>query len=295
MNAAKTILILMMVISVIVVSGCIGQGNGQNLGSGIAIRYDVSPSVIYEGGQVAVYMDVENVDIAAVDAYVDIFNTGVFSYAGKDGRERCRRMYKEFLPGEIKSMRCVLDAPSDMAKQIVSTNVDYKALLNKQFSAPLSFDIIGQSIYLDQKNAGTLSYGQQSYSFSDPNILVSVEFSKQPPFVLREGEKVLMYVKTRSIGPGFLKDIDKDNFQLELQNQADNNVKLNCDFPGSGAEKLIAIKGEFPPITCELNIAEVYSKLNGVEQKNYLRSFMLIIKYNYEYEIRGTIPLVVNK
>ena len=305
MNPVKTALILMMVVSVIVVSGCIGQNSGQNMGSGINIRYEVNPNIIYEKGQAVVYMDVENVDISAVDASIDIFNTGIFSYVDRD---KCRTAFNGFLPKEIKSMECWLKAPDEIAKQTVGTNVDYKAVLSKQFSAPLSFDIIGQGMYIEQEKAGTLRYGERAHGFSDPNMAVSVEFTKQPPFVLREGEKVLMYVKIKSLGSGFLSDIEADDFEIILQNQADPNLYRQCDFAVGGdfgekardifmgsPKKLIAIKGEFPSITCELNIAEVYSKLSGIEQKNYLRSFMLIIKYNYDYEIRGTIPLVVNK
>ncbi|MFH0837272.1 MAG: hypothetical protein V1870_04035 [Candidatus Aenigmatarchaeota archaeon] len=290
--------IFVLMIGIISISGCIGQNTGQNLGSGIAVRYAVNPSTIYEKGQAVIYMDVENVDIAAVDASVDIFNTGSFSYVD---REKCKAEYKNFLPNEIKSMECRLTAPDEIPKQ-TTTNIDYKVNLDKQFSAPLSFDMIGEGMYIEEEKAGTLRFGQQSYGFSDPNMAVSVEFSKQPPFIMRSGEKVLMYVKIRSLGPGFLSDIEEGMFQLMLQNEADKNVRFDCDFPVEEVknyaelrERLTAIKGEFPAITCELNVAEVYSKLTLAQAKNYLRSFMLIIKYNYKYEIRGTIPLVVNK
>ncbi|MBI4895386.1 MAG: hypothetical protein HY831_02730, partial [Candidatus Aenigmarchaeota archaeon] len=248
-------------------------------GNGIGVSSFLQPSQIYSGNKVTLSIDIENKDISKVDAAVEVFNTGILKKESE-----CKAQYNQFLPKEIKTTTCVLTAPdfNELSKPSTSTQVDYKVSLRKLFSTPIQFDIMSQSEYDKEVYASTLHSGQKSQSFSDPNLNINIEFSKQPPFISRDGEKAFMYIYVTSAGSGFLKDIDQTNFEISVNNGADNNI-LNCDFPNQ-VNKLTAIKGKFPPITCEINIPK---------EKNYLRSFIIIIKYNYDYEIRGSIPITV--
>lgn len=272
----KKLILLLFLLPVVLVSGCISQ---TSVGNGIGVSSFIQPSQIYSGNKATVYIDIENKDISPVDASVEVFNTGIF-----EKETECKAQYNQFLPKEIKTTHCKLIAPSfeKLSKPTTDTVIDYKVGLRKQFSAPIQFEIMSIEEYDKELYAGTLSYGSKSQSFSDPNININIEFSKQSPFIARDGEKAFMYIYVSSTGNGFLNDIDKTNFQLSVNNGADDSI-LNCDFPNQ-ATKLTSIKGKFPPITCEINIPN---------QKNYLRSFIIIIKYNYDYEVRGSIPITI--
>ncbi|GEM_PF-5390352 len=272
----KKIFLLVLLLPIILVSGCISQ---TSVGNGIGVSSFLQPSQVYSGTKATIYIDIENKDISAVDASVEVFNTGILKKESE-----CKAQYNQFLPKEIKTSTCVLTAPSfnELSKPSTDTQVDYKVSSRKLFSAPIQFDIMSQSEYDKELYAGTLKYGGKSQSFSDPNMNINIEFSKQPPFISRDGEKAFMYVYITSTGNGFLRDIDETNFGISVNNDADSSI-LNCDFPNQ-ANKLISIKGKFPPITCEINTPK---------DKNYLRSFIIIIKYNYDYEVRGSIPITI--
>jgi len=279
------ILFIFLLVLLVVASGCINQ---TVVGSGIAINSYIYPSSIYPDSETTLSIDTQNTDISAVDVNVDVFDSGILVLPDAG----CTAQYEKFLPKEIKTLTCKLTSPprDRMTQQSTPVNIQYKVTLNKLFSAPISFYAMSYDEYSKEQQAGTLVIAPRTYTFSDPNMMIDITFTKDPPFIARESEKVLMYINIQSLGSGFLKDIDANNFMIE-----DNEHILDCDFgrtwlersnPGTTIAKLTAIKGKFPPITCELNLDD---------QENYIRNFIIIIKYNYDYEIRGSVPVTIIK
>jgi hypothetical protein len=277
------VLLVLTIVVLVASSGCIGQGEtAQN----IRVTTYTQPERVYSSSPISVTVEAENIDTLPLEKLrINVFDTG--RLVAKSCAELVEWNVK---PREIKTLRCQLTAPSPdkLLDYQTQTTVNYEIGLIKLVTLPITAEIMSEDEYIKQQSAGTLKYTAKLFTFSDPNVRIEAELSKQPPILTRQGEKLYLYIRIRNAGSGFIEPIVKDDFSISLVNP-DKNINFDpaekCDFPKE-TTVLRQKDGVFPTITCEIDPAV---------SKNYLSRLMLIVNYKYKYNFRGSIPVTIIK
>ncbi len=258
--------IILAVFLLIFISGCI-ELNPSQASEGIAMKLSASPPQVFAGKETVLYLDIENKNEKAIhNAEVDVFDKGRLS-------GECSKSIGSIEKNALEIFQCRLRAPrADLLPESRVDNIVWARLkYNNSLAATQVVKIISQSEYEIRQSTGKAVREPKSYSYSDRNIGLVVEFSSDLPLVA--GRKGYVYFTIKNIGNGFV-------------------TLKNIDIQGSGIlsrdclSRIPDMIGKSTPrAACELFIGNI----------NYLSSPTIIITIDYNYELRDKITIPVIK
>jgi len=263
MNFRIIILALM-----IALAGCVEQEVAES----DIVSVEASPEKVFAGGETILYIDVENKDTKPMgNINIDVFDKGAFSEIECDQESM---HLDELDPDGLYTTQCKLKAPDSVPQQLVNTKVQTRVNYDAKLSIKQLLRLISPENYELMMNTGELEQGPSTYVYRDKNIELQADFSKNMPIIDR-GIKEYVYFTIRNIGGGYLDKLEKGDVTI-------SGDKVRCDEIG----ELSPINNQFPRITCELN-------LDG--DTNYLSSHLIDININYNYEVRKTLYVGIER
>lgn len=254
--------IFLLILIILFLSGCIEQDQTK----GLDIKMMADSDSVFAGSEIKLYLDVNNNDVKTIkNVYMNIFEIGPFTKVSA-----CRKTVSEIKPGSFTSLECKLRAPSTIPISPLTTNFIARVKFDSKLSAVQIVEMITEDEYNIRERTGKLVKMSKTYSYRDKNLELQIDFSDELPIVVR-GEKY-MYLTIRNIGNGFVSDLKENDITIDEEKNVVNCVK----------QRISPIEKEFPRIACELNLPE---------DINYLSNYLIIININYNYELRGELPI----
>jgi hypothetical protein len=173
---------------------------------------------------------------------------------------------------------CVLSAPNknDIASSTVSTNVGVNVNFTTTLSAAQIIEMVNENEYDLRLKTGNWETKPKSYTYSDKNIELQVDFSDNLPIIARPEKKSYIYFTIKNTGGGLISDIKAGDFSLTEISSA----VVSCETIGG----LSPVNNVFPRIACTLNLPS---------NVDYISNHMIVINLNYNYEIRKDIPIKI--
>ena len=242
-------------ILIVAVSACVTPDLPAS--KGLDVRVEASPDKLFPGGRLLLLIDVENKDEKTYrNIAIDVFDTGELI-------GRCQKSAQQMRPQAIESLECRLSVPADIVKgQTAWTKVTFDSSL----SASLQAEVISQDEYDLRTKLGTLQRQAKSYTFSDKNMQLTLDFDEAPPFV--PGKKQFVRLKVRNTGNGLVESIKPGDVSVQ-------SSIVSCLPKG----ELFPMGREFPTMVCEVNVPGV----------NYLSQSLINIDIKYSYDVREKI------
>gem|GEM_PF-2391964 len=257
---------LMLLLALIVASGCVEQPVSPSLHQGLEISID-APSEVYKNEKFTVYADVENFGNNTYEVDVDFFDTGAFSKSGK-----CRESFT-LKENEVRIIPCELVYQGELEKETeskISTEISYRTSL--EFIQPIEF--LSQEEYEQRKITGKYRELPTRFLYNNGDVEIEIEMSENP-VVKRGDRKHYVYIKIRNLGEGMISKIEDIKITTTPPNL------LMCDIP-----PLVQQNGKFPTIACSLDVSSL--------KENFLNIFLQIY-LSYNYEIKKIVNIKVIK
>ncbi len=227
---------------------------------GLDIRIETSPDKLFPGGEIVLFSDVENTDDKTYkNILIDVFDKGQLS-------GDCKKAAGEMKPESIESLECKLNVPDDI---VSSQNIWTKVAFDGNLLASLQTEIISQDEYDLRLKTGNFQRQAKTYTFSDKNIQLTVDFDEAPPIV--PGTRHFAKLKINNIGNGLVQSIKSRAVKV------DSDI-LSC--PSTG--EIFPTGREFPTIACEINVPP---------DINYLSQHLTNIDIEYSYDVRERISI----
>jgi hypothetical protein len=178
-------------------------------------------------------------------------------------------------PGEVRTLECSLRLKSpETLIQDTTANIQLRTFFRKRLQVDDTLRFLGVEEFRRQENLGQVQRRPQAFSAGDQNVQVAVSYSKAPPFV--SGEKELMRIEIKSIGGGRVYTINPSDIVV---GQPGDKIKCSLETP------LRSDRGEFPPITCEVDVGQVA----------ILENYPFSLNVYYDYEVRQSLQVPVQK
>lgn len=263
--------ILMLLLAVIIVSGCTSIS-----GEGFVVSLQADPPRMFSDGFSVLHIDVDNRQEKSVkNVAVELFDTGLLQGQG------CSKVMDRMLPYEFQSLACTLYAPP--MNESADAEVNVRTSFESGLSATQVFEVINEDEYVRRSASGSYTSAQQSYSYGDRNIRLDIEFSDYPPLVTRPGRQYFVYLTITNIGSGFISEIRQGDIVIAPANPANQRI-IHCPVLEQGVG-LYANGNAFPRIACEVMLPpfQVLSSINAD----------FVVTIDYEYEVRNTLRISV--
>ena len=265
----KKILLVSVIFAFVFLSACISLDNNP-IGNGkLSIQISADPGTILTSGKTNLYVDVINTDIKTMsNIEVNIFDTGILEGT-------CEKIEKLTLsPGQFETLKCILTAPSEIPDESVSTDISVKFGFETNFEITQPIELITEEWYQRENTIGTLQTKPSSYSYSDKNIQVDIEFTSEMPIISESDRTEYMYITIKNIGNGLIKDLTKEDISIiQISNVVDESKIPETMHPIDNTFPRIAV-----PLTLPGNI-------------DYLKNYEIILKIKYKYELRDKISI----
>ncbi|MFH0949297.1 MAG: hypothetical protein V1802_02310 [Candidatus Aenigmatarchaeota archaeon] len=234
-------------------------------GKGLEISLQPDPEKVFQGKPMNLFVDVMNNDVKAYrNIDIEVFETGIL-----DKKEECKMQLTEMKPGELKSMICELVAPQKIEQNSITSEIQTKASFDATLSAIQTVEIISENEY--NRRIGKIQTKPKSYSYSDSNIALDVEFSDGLPLVVRNRETYI-YLTIKNIGNGFVGPIKNTDLGIR-----DNSNIIECE----SFDELNAIEKKFSRITCKLNLDRA-----SISAISPYVTYSVAIDLDYSYQVR---------
>lgn len=265
------------ILSVLAVAGCTSISNSQ----GLSVTLQADPSTVFSKSGTILHIDVDNRDQKTLNnVRVELFDTGLLQFIDPlHQSSKCLKSFPRLLPYEFQSLACSLYAPQ-ISEASVQTEVNSRVSFDSDFSATHVFEVMNENEYQRRLASGSYEARPRSYAYGDRNVMINVEFSENPPMVIRPGKKYFVYFTITNAGSGFVNDIKPDDFSVQNDNILDTQ---NC-LP----KTVLSPSGrQFPRIACEV-----------IPQPEFLRgrdfrSTDFLINLKYTYELRNSLGISV--
>lgn len=272
-------LVAILLLSVVLIAGCVGQMPGAGTVSDLALTAVADPPQIRPNEQAQLFIDIENRGSQDIkNIAVDVFDTGpLVVTAPRPGS--CIASIAEMRPAQMESIECTLAVaqPERLIQPITSANVAFRATFQKNISGTFIVDMLSLDELRRLERIGALEPKQQSLTFGDSQLQATLQFNKAPPFVT--GDVVIAQLSVRNAGPGYIGTIDPRRFSIIQPDQS--RKTFDCAFGGV----LYSYNGVFPPITCIFTVPPV--ETTG--------TYSITLAINYDYEIRQSVAMTILK
>ncbi len=285
--------------------GCISAQ--QN--NGLVIGLQADPPVVFVNGATKIFVDITNTDTKRLEnVRVDIFNTGILTPLTPLEEQKCRQQgdltalqpagMKFILPGEFRTFSCSFQA-RQINQDRVTTQLDAKASFDATFSAVQNMELLSESEYNNRLATGRVKLMPQSYTYSDRNIQLQLDFTDPLPIVVKEGRNFFVKFTIRNVGNGFISEIKPEDVQIIQKPSLDAGVlegnvlqsvrivtegdqqKVIYDSCGLG-ETLPPLGKEFPSFSCRIVMPP---------SVHVLTNYNFIVNIRYHYEIRDSVTV----
>ena len=262
--------IIIAILSVLAISGC----TSVTTGNGLVVSLQADPPFAFSNSALDVHIDVNNHNMKTLrNVVVELFDTGMLKSEG------CRREFsRPMLPNEFQSISCRLTTPP-INESSIRTEVNSKASFESDLSANQVFEIMNEGEY--QRRTATSDYQLKpsNYVYRDSNVIIEIDFSEQPPLVIRSDKKYFVYFTIKNIGNGFISDIKPEDF---FAGTSERNMNI-IDCPPMTT---LSPNGKtFPRIACEIKATPDYIGLGG------FRNSEIMVKLTYKYEVRNALGI----
>ncbi len=266
--------IIFILIPLILTTACVN--NNILSKNGLIIEASVDPDKVFPGTDTTLFVDIKNEDVKSYqDIEVDVFDTGAMIKTDCPAEKSAN--YLTFVPGQSASIHCNLRAPQ--TNNAFTTDINVRTTFSGTLNAAHLFGIMTETFYKREKLVGTFDAEPRKYLHRDENIELEIEFSENPPLIIRPGKKYYVHFTLRNVGNGFINDITQDKFNIRS-----NPDIIKCD-PFEPL-KAGALGKSFPRLTCEIDLPE------GEE---YLKNALITSEIQYRYETRRTVPVSIVK
>lgn len=253
---------ILLILFSVMISCCVENKVSKEL----IINMDANPDRIFTNGKTILTMDITNEGNKTIrNLYLDVFDTGFLT-----GKE-CKKSVAELGPDRFETLSCKLFAPPTIPSPTFENIIEARVKYQDTFSVSKLIKVISREEYDLEMKTGRLELEPKTYSFSDNNIELTIDFSKEIPFV--EDRKENVYFTIRNIGNGFIDSLKPDDIRIESE-------IVKCP----PQVELLPLGKTFPRIACEIYVPK---------NINYLSEYMLIININYDYEIRDSVVVEI--
>lgn len=261
--------IIIVILSVLTVSGC----TSVTMGDGLAVSLQADPPIVFSNSALDLHIDVDNRNMKTLrNVIVELFDTGVLESNG------CMREFPSLLPNEFQSISCRLTTPPINVTSM-RTEVNSKVSFETDLSANQVFEIMDESEYQRRTATGDYQQKPSNYFYKDSNVMIEIDFSEQPPLVIRPDKKHFVYFTIKNIGNGFIGDIMPEEF-FARTNERNVNI-IDCP-----PMTTLSPNGKaFPRIACEIKATPEYIGLGG------FRNSEILVKLTYKYEVRNSLAI----
>ena len=263
-------ILLALIASVVLISGCTSVRSSE----GIVMNLQADPSSVFANSSTILHIDVDNrQDKSAYNVLVQLFDTGLLR------ADECIAAFPRMLPYEFQTFGCVLYAPEKIEEPYTEAEVNARMSFDNELSAVQIFEIINEEEY--ERRSYGYSSAPRSYSYSDKNVRLDIEFSDQPPLVMRPGKKYFVYMTITNIGNGFIDNIGPGDLMIVPANPRSAGM-LSC--PVLEQRGILYPNGNtFPRIACEIDSSPASPSENA--------DFTVTLKYHYELRSRLSIKI----
>ncbi|GEM_PF-3386808 len=280
----KYILLAALVFSV----GCVTQEQGSSL----SVILQSDPPVVFENSVARVHVDVTNQDTKRLEnVKVQIFSSGVMSFVNEPACVQSGD-FKFLLPQEFRTFSCSFRAPK-INQDRVTSKLDAKATFDATLSAVRQMELMTEEEYNNRLASSGIAQKPQSYTYSDRNIQLQVDFSEPLPVVIKQGRKFFVKFTVRNIGSGFINALEPQDVELvqkgSLDQEKEGNVLQSINARGEYEpcrlqETISPIGKDFPSFACQILMPA---------NVNVLTNYNVIISIRYHYEIRDSVTVDV--
>lgn len=267
----RYILLLALVASVVLISGCTSVRSGD----GVVVELQADPPSVFANSSTIIHIDVDNRQEKIVyDVVVQLFDKGTFM-----GNE-CIASFPRMLPNEFQSIACLLYSPEKIEEPFTESEVNVRTTFDSELSAVQVFELVSEEEY--ERRAASGNYGSaRSYTYSDRNVRLDVEFSDQPPLVMRPGKEYFVYLTVTNVGNGFMGNIMPGDLVIVPNNPRSESI-LSCPVLEQGG--ILYPNGDtFPRLACRV----VSSPVAASENADF------VVTLNYKYETRGKLRISI--
>src|SRR3989338_5713181 len=267
----RYILLLALVASVVLMSGCASVRSG----GGLVVELQADPPSVFVNSSTIIHIDVDNRQEKSVDnVVVELFDNGTF--IGND----CIASFPRMLPNEFRSIACLLYSPGKIEEPFTESEVNVRTTFDSKLSAVQVFELVSEEEY--ERRSYGYSSAPSSYTYSDKNVRLDIEFSDQPPLVMRPGKEYFVYMTITNIGNGFIDNIGPGDLMIVPANPSSAGM-LSC--PVLEQRGILYPNGNtFPRIACEIDSSPASPSENA--------DFTVTLKYHYELRSRLRINIV---
>ena len=259
---------------VIFISGCVEIEDQVHL---LDMSMMADSETVFTGSKTTGYLDINNNDVKSIkNVVMDIFETGYFTNVSE-----CYKEGREIKPGSFDTLTCELEARSTIPRSPLITTVHGRVRFDTRLSAVQIIEMITEDEYILRERTGELAKKPETYSYSDNNLELQIDFSEELPVVVREGEeyrKKYMYLTIRNVGNGFVSNLEQGGIEMRQEGDVVNEACIEQD--------LSIIGKEFPRIACEMDLPG---------EINYLSNYVIILDIDYNYELREELSIEVIK
>jgi hypothetical protein len=178
---------------------------------------------------------------------------------------------------EFQSFACPLYAPN-ISERSVETEINVRTSFENELSANQVFELIDEEEYLRRSVSSSYGIAPRSYAYRDKNVLLEIEFSEQPPLVVRPEKKYFVYFKITNVGNGFINPIKPGSFSI-----VPIGGKQILDCPVLRQQVVLYPNGNaFPRIACEVVLPPLIASSVSAD---------FVVTLNYNYEVRNKIRI----
>lgn len=252
----------LLLIMIVAVSGCVIQ---QASDEQLKLDIQVEPNPVFSGTTTTLYADIRNdATVTYSGIIMRVFDPSYFSISG------CSKTIPVLRPYGAESMKCSFIAPQ--VERDVTSNIGVSVMMSGSLNANVPVKMVGIDEYELARLTEPIERYPASFSYSDINLKMLVEFSDEFPMVIHPRDDY-MYITISNNGQGRLQPLS-----VRLSGSGSSVIE-SCD----RASVIEPMGDEYPRISCKLR----------KPQTKYLSQYDLLISVNYAYEIRKTIPVEI--
>lgn len=303
----KKTLVYVLLISVVLLSGCVGTGEKAGLATGIIIKEFSSDFVEYTSGEpVVVYLTLQNIgESDAKNVKVKLFQLnpaewGSASFPEKELPILRRAVPVANIPGEEAIVEWELTAPhikTSKEEFIASCGISYEYETNATATLRFVTNDYLRSLKSTEQEKIRKSSGLVKYTSSNAPIKVSFSTQDRPFVVYKPGDKFSFQIIITNVGQGNVFDKEADNGEMTARSRyklrinkpdiAGEKVDIDCPTLGSatgGYYQVELRKGESKILSCTATVKDIVNIMDG--------NIFVNLKYGYYIDSSTTIKVI---
>jgi hypothetical protein len=260
-------------------------------GSSLSLSLQADPGTVLQDSVSKIHIDVSNLENKQLDnVSVAIFSPGIMRFVNE---AECKKYSSlGFLrPEEFRSFSCDLRAPP-IIQDSATAKIDVKASFDGNFSAVQPLELYTELEYNNRMASKGVTFKPQSYTYSDRNILLQVDFTDPLPLIVKNNRRQYVKFTIRNIGKGFINPIDSADVKIQQPTEPEPGELPLLDVintqgeyePCRLQEALSPIGKDFPSFSCQILMPE---------SMNEITNYNFIIYVKYHYEIRNSVNVEI--